>query len=312
MMTHLFAIWLIIVQAGFVLAAWPVGRRTAALWLSSAAVPTALLVAQNIALMRPSTFFGYSDPGLPGLISTTLYVLVSNGKLPPGLVLGVAAFFGVWALVSRHRVGRANDGIIESRRAVMFLIFAIAAPLFAYYTFSLIVSPVVLPRYFAFTTIPLFALMACGIDTLYSRSKLIGLVSGGVLASSFLGIVLNSYISLEKPDFRSAVEQIARESNASDLVVVRPSVMIFPVQHYVSRFSATGEVRIRPADSWPEGEVLNEIRSASSFWILDAPTVDKTFPSDLDEIAVDVAGYVTKVDEYYGIRVARIVVNRRN
>ncbi len=309
-MTHLFAIWLVVIQAGMFVAAWPVRRINLAVWIVGAGVPVAILIAQNFILLNPSSAFGYANPGLLGLTSTTLYVLVSNGRLLPGLVLGGAAALCAAAFTVGGRNALWTGGRIPSARAAGFLLFGIGAPLIAYYLFSLLISPVALPRYFTFLGIPLFGLMALGTDALYRRVKPVGIAAGSVVVLTFLAIVVYGNFVPTKPEFRVAVAEVAANSGSFDIVVVRPSVMMFPVDYYAKLFSGEDGLRLRAYNAQMEGEALAELRSASGFWVLDAPTAGTQFPDDLEEIAVRFAGHVSDMREFYGIRLAQITVGR--
>jgi hypothetical protein len=228
--THVHAVFIVAAQWGLVALWWARDGRTATWkwWLSAQAVvlaafaPWVPMFYAQVTRVRE----GFWIPPLPQFVlGWTVGTFAGSSFL--GWVLAALASVGGIALWRRRGQEASGQALAELVTAWF------AVPILLPLGWSLLSSPIFLPKYLIAASIPFTIVAAHGLAILPLRTvRLAGL--GVILLLSGIVVRRNAEV-LDKDGWRDAVARLEADAHAGDVVLLRPSFNRIPFEYYLQR-----------------------------------------------------------------------------
>jgi 4-amino-4-deoxy-L-arabinose transferase-like glycosyltransferase len=260
--THVYALFLVAVQACAVGLTWwrdrDAGRVWIVRWLAGAAAVAILFLPWAFVIVH-QVQRGQNGSWIPRPASFELVwtLLAFSGSVPLLVVLVPVVLFGM----SRVYRDRRRDGPVD---AFALSCLWMTVPVFVPFALSQFSLPIFAPKYAIASSLPFAMFAARGVAALSREWRWAAV---GVIAMATIASPVSHFAVVHKDGWRSVVGQIEAAAGPDDVVLLYPAFNEIPFEYY-----SRSDLRLKPVDldgTTPVGEAMRQaIGDARRVWLV--------------------------------------------
>lgn len=273
--THHYGFFVVGAQAMYVVLAKVQWNKAKYVMLSFFATGAALF--PWVSVMENQVAKVYRDPWLktPDAYSIGKVLVEFCGS--PFLLIGMLAMMFLGFLKMKKR----KEPFFHENPMLLLLVWMLIPFVFSL-AYSFLVSPIFSAKYLLFSSIPLYILVAAGVDSLERKYRAIALACIGILS---LMALFPYYMAVQKEQWREATDFVEKRTRSNDLVLFNAG---FGLRNGFAYYAQRSDLDLRPfpektqeinaAPTLADLSLLKEITMGrNSVWVVFSHSLDKEY-----------------------------------